>query len=142
LNLGRAYLSIEDTKSAVVALNKVIELVSKNISAYFNRGLIKESIEDYESAISDYNKVIQLNPDDAVAHYNRATCKAAFDDYGAGVSDMDEAIRIDPKNASYYKQRVNFYYRMKEKDKACFDWRKAVEFGDAKARFQIDNYCK
>jgi hypothetical protein len=55
---------------------------------------------------------------------------------------MDEAIRIDAKNASYYKQRGNFYYQLKEKDKACFDWRRAVEFGDDKARYQITQYCK
>ena len=54
---------------------------------------------------------------------------------------MDEAIRIEPKNATYYKQRGNFYYQLKDNNKACFDWRKAVEFGDAKARFQIEKYC-
>ena len=90
----------------------------------------------------DYNKVIQLNPNDALGYYNRATCKSQLDDYGAGVSDMDEAIRIDAKNASYYKQRGNFYYQLKEKEKACFDWRRAVEFGDEKARYQITQYCK
>ena len=90
----------------------------------------------------DYNKVIQLDGNDALAYYNRATCKAELDDYGAGVSDMDEAIRLDAKNASFYKQRGNFYYQLKEKEKACFDWRRAVEFGDEKARYQITQYCK
>jgi tetratricopeptide (TPR) repeat protein len=103
--------------------------------------LIKEGLEDFEGAILDYNKVIMLNPDDGLAYYNRATCKAGINDYGAGVSDMDDAIRVDPKNAMYYKQRGNFYYQMQNKEKACFDWRRAVEFGDAKARFQIEEYC-
>ena len=71
-----------------------------------------------------------------------ANCKAEMDDIGAGISDLDDAIRIEPKNASYYKLRGNFYYQLNETDKACFDWRKAVEFGDSKARFQIDQYCK
>jgi tetratricopeptide (TPR) repeat protein len=86
--------------------------------------------------------VLAFNPDDAQAYYNRATCKSELDDFGAGVSDMDEAIRVDSKNAAYYKQRGNFYYQLKNKEKACFDWRRAVEFGDTKARFQIDQYCK
>ena len=55
---------------------------------------------------------------------------------------MDEAIRVDSKNASYYKLRGNYYYQINDREKACFDWRKAVEYGDAKARFQIDSYCK
>ena len=98
-------------------------------------------MEDYEGAMLDYNKVISLSPDDGVAYYNRATCKSQMDDFGAGISDMDEAIRIEPKNATYYKQRGNFYYQLKDNTKACFDWRKAVEYGDAKARFQIEKYC-
>ena len=57
------------------------------------------------------------------------------------VADMDEAIKWDSKNATYDKVRANFYYQMKNKDKACFDWRKAVEFGDEKARFFIEQYC-
>ena len=97
---------------------------------------------DFEGALLDYNKVIHLSKEDAMAYYNRANCRAELGDPGAGISDLDEAIRIEPKNASYYKQRGNFYYQIEQKDKACFDWRRAVEFGDAKARFQIDQYCK
>src|SRR5690606_32156287 len=90
----------------------------------------------------DYNQVLMANPGDAVAYYNRANCRAGLDDHGAGISDLDEAIKLEPKNASYYKQRGNFYYQIQQRDKACFDWRKAVELGDAKARFQLDQYCK
>lgn len=83
-----------------------------------------------------------INPDDGVAYYNRANCKAELGDPGAAISDLDEAIRVEPKNASYYKMRGNLYYQLQQKDKACFDWRKAVELGDAKARYQIDQYCR
>jgi tetratricopeptide (TPR) repeat protein len=104
--------------------------------------MIKEGLEDFEGALIDYNKVLSLNQDDGLAYYNRANCRAALNDYGAGISDMDDAIRCEPKNAMYYKQRGNLYYHEQNKEKACFDWRRAVEFGDQKARFQIDQYCK
>ncbi len=126
-------MALKTRSLPLAALNKTLELDPQNVSANFNRGLIKEGMQDYENAILDYNKVITANPNDAVAYYNRATCKGGIDDYGAGVSDMDEAIKLDPKNASYYKQRGNFYYQLSQKDKACFDWRKAVEFGGCKS---------
>ena len=96
----------------------------------------------FDDALHSYSRGIKLNPKDAAAFYGRANCKAESGDYGAAIADLDEAINLNSKEASYFKQRGNFYYRLSDRDKACFDWRKAVELGDAKARFQLDQYCK
>jgi tetratricopeptide (TPR) repeat protein len=93
-------------------------------------------------ALLGLHKVIQLNANDAIAYYNRATCKCGVGRLRRRTSDMDEAIRIDAKTHPFTNQRGNFYYQLKEKEKACFDWRRAVEFGDEKARYQITQYCK
>ncbi|MCU0356814.1 MAG: tetratricopeptide repeat protein [Cyclobacteriaceae bacterium] len=142
LDKARAFVYLKDQKAALLELDKVLEKDKRNTKAYYNRAVIKEEQKDYEGAWFDYSRVILLDPNDAMAFYNRANCKAGMNDFGAGITDLDEAIRLDPKNASFYKQRGNLYYRMEEKDKACFDWRKAAEFGDAKARFQVEEYCK
>ncbi|MFN8886722.1 MAG: hypothetical protein ACK5WF_04620, partial [Cyclobacteriaceae bacterium] len=76
------------------------------------------------------------------AYYGRANCKAELGDIGAGIADLDEAILINPKEVSYVKQRGNFHYQLGNKNEACADWKKAVELGDAKAKFSIDQYCK
>lgn len=55
---------------------------------------------------------------------------------------MAEAMNLELKIASCDKQRRNFYYQLTEKEKACDDWAKKVELGDAKAKFSIDQYCK
>jgi hypothetical protein len=65
-----------------------------------------------------------------------------MDDFGAAIADMDEAIELDGKNAAYYKQRGNFHYQLKDKDKACGDWKQAVQLGDVKAKYSVDQYCK
>ncbi len=49
LNKGRAHLGVEDTKSAVLELNKAVDLDPKNVDAHFNRALVKEAIEDWRA---------------------------------------------------------------------------------------------
>jgi len=65
-----------------------------------------------------------------------------MDDFGAALADMDDAIELDGKKASYFKQRGNFHYQLKDKDKACADWNKAVQLGDTKAKYSVDQYRK
>ncbi len=142
LSLAEAYMGMGNRAAAISALDDAAALDPDNANVWFNRGLFHEDVKDYPSAIVDYNQALRLDVTDADALYNRASCKAYLGDFGAAVSDMDEAIRLDPRNAAYYKQRGNFYYRLNQKDKACFDWRKSVEHGDPKARFQLDTYCK
>ena len=139
---ARAYLALGNRKSALDNIAKAIALEPNNSDLYYNSGLIKEENGEFESAKSDYDKAININPKDASAFYGRANCQAELGDSGAGISDLDEAIALNPKNASYYKQRGNFYYQLEKKDEACKNWSKALELGDAKAKFSIDQYCK
>ncbi len=64
----------------------------------------------------------------------RANCKAAMDDFGSAIASMDDAIELDGKNAAYFKQRGNFNYQLKNKERACSDWKTAVQLGDLKAK--------
>jgi tetratricopeptide (TPR) repeat protein len=138
---ANAYLGLGNRKSALDNIAKAIALEPGNSDLYYNSGLIKEENGDFESAKTDYDKAIKLNPKDASAFYGRAACKAELGDYGAGISDLDDAIAIKPKDASYHKQRGNFNYQLGNKNEACADWKKALELGDAKAKFSIDQYC-
>ncbi len=141
LNRARAFVGLHKFENAIADLEKAQLSDPKNADVFFNAAVIKEELGDIGAAILDYNKAIKLNPNDALAFYGRANCKGRTGDHASAVADLDESIKLDAKNPSYYKARGNYFYQMKNKDKACFDWRKAVEFGDEKARFSIEQYC-
>lgn len=138
---ARAYVGMEQFENAITDLEKAQLSYPKNAKVFYNSAVIKEELGDFGAAVLDYNKAILLNPKDALAYYGRSNSKARKGDIREAITDLDEAIKIDPENATYYKVRANFHYQMKNKDKACFDWRKAVEYGDEKARFSINKYC-
>ena len=64
LNEGAAYIFKKDFNSALVSLEKAIELNSEDLyAAYYNRAIAKENTGDVEGAYFDFVKSKELNPD-------------------------------------------------------------------------------
>nr|WP_321362338.1 tetratricopeptide repeat protein [uncultured Hyphomonas sp.] len=64
LNEGAALIFRKDFDSALVSLNKAIELDSQELyAAYYNRAIARENTGDLAGAYSDFQKALELNPD-------------------------------------------------------------------------------
>lgn len=64
LNEGAAYIFKQDYNSALVSLDKAIELESEDLfAAYYNRAIARENTGDIEGAYYDFVKSKELNPD-------------------------------------------------------------------------------
>ena len=64
LNEGAAYIFKKDFNSALVSLEKAIELDSEDLyAAYYNRAIARENTGDVEGAYFDFVKAKELNPD-------------------------------------------------------------------------------
>lgn len=79
LNEGAAYILKQDYNSALVSLDKAIELDSSDLyAAYYNRALARERTGDIEGAYYDFVKSKELNPeyapvDDQLARFTVQT---------------------------------------------------------------------
>lgn len=64
LNEGAAYILKQDYNSALVSLDRSIELESSDLyAAYYNRALARERTGDVEGAYFDFVKSKELNPE-------------------------------------------------------------------------------
>ena len=64
LNEGAAYIFKKDFNSALVSLEKAIELNSEDLyAAYYNRAIARENTGDIQGAYYDFVKSKELNPD-------------------------------------------------------------------------------
>lgn len=64
LNEGAAYIHKKDYNSALVSLEKAIELNSEDLyAAYYNRAIARENTGDVEGAYYDFVKAKELNPE-------------------------------------------------------------------------------
>ncbi|KCZ93875.1 tetratricopeptide repeat protein [Hyphomonas johnsonii] len=64
LNEGAAHILRQDYNSALVSLNKAIELESTDLyAAYYNRAIARENTGDLQGAYFDFKQADDLNPD-------------------------------------------------------------------------------
>ena len=68
LNRGAALIYLQDFVAAKVALDRAIDLESRDLfAAYYNRGLANERLGDFTSAYADFSRSLELNPEFVVA---------------------------------------------------------------------------
>ena len=114
--------------------------------AYYSRAIVKNELYTWKSALRDYDKAIEIAPDFASAILNRGTVKDENEDYIGAIEDYNKVLslkELDIENQqSAYFNRGNTYFNLKNNEKACEDWKKAVELGAEYAKERIEKHCK
>lgn len=80
-----------DTKGALEAINKAIELNPKEADLYKQRAQLNMAAKDPKAAIADYTKALSLNPKDASSLYDRAIARDMIGDKKGAKQDMKQA---------------------------------------------------
>jgi tetratricopeptide (TPR) repeat protein len=91
-----AKFRINDMKSSITDLNRVIAIDSNLSSAYFNRGLALLNMGKIKEAIADYNKAIERDPENTEIYQNRGFAKEKLGDSIGAKKDFNMATKINP----------------------------------------------
>jgi tetratricopeptide (TPR) repeat protein len=67
INTALCHIKLEEYSHAVTCCDNAIEIDSKNVKAYYRRGVAKMEMAKYEEAQSDFNRVLELDPDNKSA---------------------------------------------------------------------------
>ncbi len=78
-NRGNVRLALGDPKGAISDQNHAIELNSRELDPYVNRGIAEEALQAWEAAANDYELVLQRDPGNASALYNLGNVSGAQD---------------------------------------------------------------
>lgn len=87
-----------DHALAVVDYTKVINLNSKNIDAYIERGYSYYFDGDDASALKDFNQAVKLAPNNVNAYISRAEFFYKTADWNEAIADWRKILEIDPNN--------------------------------------------
>lgn len=92
----RQGLRADDPTEQIKLFSEAIALDSKNLDAYFYRGLAKNNIGDFNGAILDYTKVVFYEPSPDV-YFNRGNSKYSLMDFYGAKKDFENALRLNPE---------------------------------------------
>lgn len=127
LEKGQYLYEMKDYKTALIGLNKALELDPNFSASYYNRGLVFTCLKKYNEAIQDYDKAIYLAPNYGIAYNNRGVVYSNLKKYNEAIRDYNKAIELNPNIANAYINRGLVFKNLIEYDSAILDYNKAIE---------------
>lgn len=142
---SQIYLGMNDTDRSCVDVEKFLGLVDstnslwKNAKYFQNKYCIGLSLEDYYVDLEEYSIRINVNSTDTFAYHMRGNLYFNYDSLSLAIEDYTIYLELYENPAIYYNRAICFL-KIGEKEKACFDTKKAMSF-DYKPVEAIVEYC-
>ena len=102
-NLGNSYDEIGDTDSAMLALQRAIQINPSLPEARLNLGNIYLKKDRIDDAIGQYRTALRINPNGAKIHTNLGNAYAQKNWLNEAVGQYTTAIKLDPKYTDAYR---------------------------------------
>ena len=135
-----------DLSGAIINWTLTIEIDPKDPNAYYSRAIVKNELYTWKSALKDYDEAIKIAPNFASALINRGSLKDENEDYQGAIVDYETVLKLAKLEAEEKQQAYfnlgNTYFNLKDKKKACENWKKALENGAEYVKERINEHCK
>jgi protein O-mannosyl-transferase len=113
--------------TAILELNKAIEIYPKYADCYNQLGLIYYKRKKYKEAFDNYNLALQYNNTNAVFHNNIGTLFFETGDYNSALKAMQRAVELDPHYTDALANLGSTYGTMKDYNNALIYLHKCVK---------------
>ena len=120
--LAVALVGVENYKSALGVLNRVLKLDPNHKGAIYRKGAVHLKLKAYQEAIEAFERFLSLHPENAKAHYLLGIAYAHTEQLDKAVETLQKAIEIDPHDVKYH-QHLGFLYERRGDHKeaaSCF----------------------
>jgi len=121
--------AIEDFDKAL-RLNMPVEYTYK---VHLNRGMSHFFLRDFELAEVDFNVVIKSEPNNGAAYHGLGMVKYEQREFEEAVDAFRKSLSFDEKNPITHFNMAMSYFRLKEKDNACYHFNRACALGNRNA---------
>jgi len=125
----------KDYSSAIIDLNKSIDINPKLFISYLNRGQAKMKLRQANNAIKDFDNVLKLIPNFLDAIYYKGLSLAFLKNYDDAIAQFDRCINIDDKFAMAYYYRGTAKGSKENLKGAIIDFNKAIELDKSNPDF-------
>lgn len=99
VNLGSLLMEQEQTKEAVEALQKAVELAPSNAYGHMKLGMLYRKINQLDGAQHELEKATQLEPDNAAAHYQLGRVYKEMNSVARARAEFDRAAELQARSA-------------------------------------------
>ena len=122
-------VTASDIEKSIADFTKVIKLKPRFWQAFRNRSRLYHQIKEYDKAIADLTVALKYADKSSLfyLHDMRAYSYYALGQYKKAIADWNIAVASDGNPGSSILQRAKAEWLIGQKDKACIDFKKAIE---------------
>ncbi|WP_299454829.1 tetratricopeptide repeat protein [uncultured Microscilla sp.] len=137
---AETFISLGDSKNALVELKKAIELAPNNSYSYTLRGIAHAMRNAYNEAVQDFNKALKLpkNRNAEKTYYSRGLTYKELGMYKEAQTSITQAITLNKKVAEYYYDRAIIAYEVRNLEGALQDINEAIKLAPKKLDYYTD----
>lgn len=119
---AQAYEARGNYDAALEDYTQVLELDSKYLMAYNNRGMIFLRYRLWDQALKDFNTMISLDSSFAQSYSNRSFVHLSRGHFDLALADLNKTLELDPQLTPAYGNRGLVHLEMKNYDAAIKDF--------------------
>jgi serine/threonine protein kinase/Flp pilus assembly protein TadD len=127
--LSRALLRAGEVKSALIELERALDLRPRSLWGHFCKGCCEYRLGRFDDAASSFSICLVLAPESAWCAHNRGLAHQAAGRLDRALTDQDRALRLDPGFAAAALSRAMLHYRANRHQEALADLRRAQSNG-------------
>ena len=125
-NLGNTYNDVGDIESALLALERAVEINPSLAESRMNLGNIYLRKGRVEDAMYEYRAALEINPDDAKAHFNLGNAYSERGWLGEAISEYNVSLKLDPNIIDTYKNLAKVYCKQEMFGQAITQLKRAI----------------
>ncbi len=140
-NLGNSYNEVGNIDSALLALERAVEINPTLSESRANLGNIYLAKGQVTDAINQYREALRINPLDAKTHNNMGNAYVQRDWLNYAINEYHQSIRLDPKFTDAHKNLAIVYCKQERFQQAISQLRQAIALKpkDAECYSQLGN---
>lgn len=145
---ANALLKLSQFTDALNDIQKAMELSQNQSDLYYLAGNILFRQKQYSLAIPYYDSAILYNSISEVpisiadCNYNLGVSFLISGNYTKALEKFTTTIQLDDAFKNAYHNRAIAFRHLKQKDKACIDFKIALSLGSNKSERYINQHCK
>jgi len=125
-NLGNCYSDIDETESALQALQRAVQINPTLSESRANLGNVYLKKDRVREAIYEYQAALDINPNDAKTHNNLGNAYIQKDWLTYAVHEYSESIELDPNFIDARKNLAIAYCKQKRFGQAISQLKQAI----------------
>ena len=125
-NLGNSYNDVGNLDSALLALERAVQINPTLSESRTNLGSIYLKKGHVVDAISEYRAALRINPNDAKTHNNLGNAYMERDWLNYAVSEYHQSLRLEPDFTDAHKNLAIVYCKQERFGQAIAQLRRAI----------------